>query len=209
MLIYYVYAYLRKDGSPYYIGKGKDDRAYDIRHSVSVPKDKNKIVFLERNLTNVGALAIERRYIRWYGRKDIGTGILRNRTDGGDGSAGLKQTNEHRSKIGHANRGRVFSAEARSNISDGKKGKKLSASHAENIAKALTGMKYGNYKPRTSPNKNKGVPKGPRSVESIEKQKLAITGKPIGPQPVITCPHCNLSGGKSSMKRYHFDNCKN
>ena len=25
---------------------------------------------------------------------------------------------------------------------------------------------------------------------------------------VVTCPHCNKSGGNSGMKRYHFDNCK-
>ena len=84
---YYVYAYLREDTlTPYYIGKGHDDRYKQKTHKVKIPTDSFRIVFLETNLTNLGACAIERRMIRWYGRKDLGTGILRNMTDGGEGA---------------------------------------------------------------------------------------------------------------------------
>jgi hypothetical protein len=105
-LEYYVYAYLRKsDNTPYYIGKGKDYRAYTLhsKQNVSVPKDRSKIIIVEQNLSNIGASALERRLIRWYGRKDIGTGILLNKTDGGDcvdwSSISTEIKESHRKKV--------------------------------------------------------------------------------------------------------------
>ena len=82
---FYVYAYLRQNGTPYYIGKGSGNRAWVKHVGIHLPKNKKQIIILESNLSEIGSLALERRYIKWYGRKNLCNGILLNKTDGGDG----------------------------------------------------------------------------------------------------------------------------
>ena len=48
---FYVYAYLRNDGTPYYIGKGKGYRAWTNQKIISVPKDRSCIVLVEQNIS--------------------------------------------------------------------------------------------------------------------------------------------------------------
>ena len=96
---YYVYIYLREDGTPYYVGKGTGYRAYDKHRRLKPPEDLNRIIFHAENLTEEEAFAIEIEQIKKYGRVDNDTGILRNLTDGGEGSSGVIPSEETRAKM--------------------------------------------------------------------------------------------------------------
>jgi hypothetical protein len=83
-VLFYTYEYLRDDGSPWYIGKGCGERAYRSHPGHRPPKDRNKIK-LRFWPDEATAFAFERYLIDFWGRKDIETGCLWNKTDGGQG----------------------------------------------------------------------------------------------------------------------------
>jgi len=124
---YYTYAYLREDGTPYYIGKGKGNRVNKKgKGEVYPPKNKNKIIKLKQNLTEKEAFKHEIYMIAVFGRIDLGTGILRNKTDGGEGSSGCKYTEGRRDKRKGENNpfyGKTHSKEAKEKIKQSKIGK--------------------------------------------------------------------------------------
>jgi hypothetical protein len=99
--IFYTYAYLRENKTPYYIGKGCNNRAYASHGKISVPP-KDRILFLKKNLSEKNAILHEIYMISVFGRKDLGTGILLNLTNGGEGTSGYiyskKQKNNIRTK---------------------------------------------------------------------------------------------------------------
>ena len=102
---FYTYAYLREDKTPYYIGKGSWRRIYENKgRPCGRPKDISRVIFLKQNLTEEEAFRHEIYMIAVFGRIDLGTGILRNMSDGGEGASGMVHSEEIRKKISESTR---------------------------------------------------------------------------------------------------------
>lgn len=174
--VYYVYMYLRDidsstgvKGSPYYVGKGKGNRAYrkdKLPRLPKVPKDKNNIQFVAMNLSEIDALQTEVLYIYLHGRADLGKGCLRNFTNGGEGVSGFRPSEEQNQR----NRERSL----------GKKKGPYPEEHRKNISKGLTGRKRPPFseehiKKMTEHCKNNGIEWSRRLCEARRMKKLNST----------------------------------
>jgi hypothetical protein len=99
---FYTYLWLREDGTPYYVGKGKGRRAFTSRgHSVVCPKDESYII-LQKHESEADAFAAERFLIEYWGRINLDSGCLRNLTDGGEGIINISPEARLRQLVGLA-----------------------------------------------------------------------------------------------------------
>ncbi len=197
--IYYVYKYLREDGSPYYIGKGKDRRAYQPHKRSNgadiTPKDTSRIEFIQQNLTEEQAFSLEDKLIKKYGRKSDG-GILINMLLGPRGKSGrvFSHTEESKRKMSESRKGKMPSENTKKKMSESQKLRWENYDSAERDKKISESLK-GRPQPEERRKKMSEAAKGRDGY---------WTGKK---RPVVTCPHCGKSGADFVMSRWHFDNC--
>ena len=206
--MYYVYAYLREDGTPYYIGKGKDDRIDRKRtHGRVKLPPKERRVFLFSDISEEEALEKEVQLISQYGRKDIDDGgILYNLTLGGEGISGHAHSEETRKKMSESHKGKSCPK---------------SEEHRKKLSESLTG-KPGSNKGKKIPKLSEAKKKyweewhkhNEKKVFVYEKKGYEKTKEAARKTAKIrntvqaTCPHCQKSGQRINMLRWHFDNCK-
>ena len=201
---YYTYAYLRKDKTPYYIGKGIGNRIYYTnRKGLKPPKDKSRIIYLKQNLTEEEAFKHEIYMIDVFGRKDLGTGILHNRTDGGEGTSGSVRSDETRkrmseAKIGenHPMYGKTRSKESRRKMSEAHKGRTPSEETRRKISDANKNPSEETRRKMSEAHKNP-------SEESRKKMSEASKGKKWWNDGCGNCKRmveCPGKGWKKGMK---------
>jgi hypothetical protein len=108
---FYAYLWLRDDRTPYYAGKGCGNRAFikGIGHRQHPPTDRSRIVVFPQ-VNEDAAFEFERGLIRFFGRKDLGLGCLRNMSDGGEGISGYRHTQKAKTSMSLSRLGRKLGA---------------------------------------------------------------------------------------------------
>lgn len=147
----YIYKHIRKDTNEvFYIGIGSDS-SYKRAHSKRGRNDHwkkltNKVGYIveiiEDGIDWQTACMKEINLILQYGRTDLGTGCLVNKTDGGDGH--MNPSLETRLKISNGNKGKVITEENKEAVRKSNRTReyKLSPEHLEKLTNSKVGKKY-------------------------------------------------------------------
>ncbi len=151
---FYVYLWLRRNDTPYYVGKGSGKRAYCSVRGHRPPKDRSRIVILDRS-SEAEAFKTEMELISSWGRKDLGTGCLHNRSNGGEGSKNFSE--ETLQKLRKARKGKRpclghrHSKETRLLMSEKRKGGKpfLGHKHSKKSIAAIKAKTKINHRWKT------------------------------------------------------------
>lgn len=198
---FYVYVHRKKsDLSPFYVGKGHGRRAWETSekrrsaHWANIAKKHGVFVEIyQDSLTEDEAFSAEKQLIAEL--KSLGAKLV-NQTDGGEGAAGVKMTEEKKAilraaLVGHKfNLGRKFSPEVRQRMSEAQK-----KAYEQGRRPSFEGKSHSPMTKRLLSNKLKGRK---FSDETKEKMRQARLGKKM-PEEVKEKIREKCSGSNSPM----------
>jgi hypothetical protein len=192
---FYTYMYLRQKGAtPYYVGKGCGDRAYSTNRIIHRP-DADARILVQYWGSEQEAFEMERWYIRLWGRKDNGTGILRNMTDGGEGASGIVLTPEARKNRSEGLRGRWYSEETRRKIGEANRGRHTSPETRRKMSEARIGMRFSDEHRRKMSETARANP------ATMERCRKMIAGN----KDRVFTPETRRKISEAARRRYELD----
>lgn len=116
---FYTYAYLREDGRPYYVGKGKGTRAWDRHGALGkywMPPADDRVLILKWGLEQQQAFDHEIYLIAVYGNFWAGGWLNKNFDEGGLGATGSRHSEEFKQRQRERGLGRRHTAEAKAKM---------------------------------------------------------------------------------------------
>jgi len=198
--MFYVYEHWRPDrDEPFYVGKGRFDRAYRIKrrnryhgHIVSFLEKAGfsvNIVIIGEFASEEDAFLLEIERIKFWKGQNI---KLANVATGGQGGAGFKLSPERVARISESKKGNTYrlgaklSDETKEKIAASHRGKSLTNSHKEKLSTSLSGENNPFYGKTHSKETRKKVAESNRrrkwTKESKEKLSKTLTGRTYGPR---------------------------
>ncbi len=122
----YVYIWKRHDGTPFYVGLGRNDRYKNLRrrnaHVLNVVRKMGGIENVPKEIIEVDSwetgCKLEIELIDKFGRSDLKKGALTNKTDGGEGTINKIVSEKVRSAVRNANKKRIWTEEAKKSIAE-------------------------------------------------------------------------------------------
>jgi len=173
---FYTYAHSKPSGSIFYIGKGQKNRAYTYGNRSEywkriVNKHGNPTVeILAHWKTAEEAYDHEKLLISCF--RDMGY-KLANLSDGGEGAAGTKHTQETKDYLRKINLERVLTDEQKAKISAAGKRKRLSAEAKDKIRQKALGRKMSSEHRAIMSATHKGKKQNPEQIKKRIASRLA------------------------------------
>ena len=206
---FYTYVYVDPERNiPIYVGKGSGQRSeFHIKKLATNAQLRNRITTLKRKgltpkieilpaIDESSAFSEEIRLIAIHGRRNLNTGTLYNLTDGGEGAAGRRLSEETKHKISVANTNP--SQESRA---------KMAAWERTAETRQKIGAKIRIARQNWSPEmiEQERVRRSIEGMKSETRTKMSISAKA---RPALECPHCGKIGKVPGIRKHHFEYCK-